>query len=172
MERPSRAELEAAAGDRARGRRADALVPSAATVRTRGSCSSPRILQPAGSFKVRGIYHAVRLLGDEARRAGPQHRQRGQHRQGARLVRAPLRRRRTKPDAGGRAADQGRGRARLGGTPVLVPTAEVFRFLREERVGARALRLRPIPGSTATVISGHGSIGLEILADCPRVESV
>ena len=54
---------------------------------------------------------------------------------------------------------------------MLVPTAEVFRFLREhgwEREPYAFLH----PWTNRDVILGHGSLGLEILADCPDVDTV
>ena len=59
----------------------------------------------------------------------------------------------------------------LGGTPVLVPVAEVFRFLQE-----RGWESEPYafihPWTNRDVILGHGSLGLEIVADCPEVDTV
>jgi threonine dehydratase len=58
-----------------------------------------------------------------------------------------------------------------GGEPVLVPVAEVFRYLREE--GWREEPYAFIhPWTNRDVMTGHASLGLEILEDLPEVETV
>jgi threonine dehydratase len=58
-----------------------------------------------------------------------------------------------------------------GGVPVLVPVAEVFRYLREE--GWRDASESFIhPWTDQAVLTGHGTLGLEILKDLPGVETV
>ena len=58
-----------------------------------------------------------------------------------------------------------------GGEPVLVPVAEVFRFLREE--GWRDEPYAFIhPWTNRDVMTGHASLGMEIVEDLPEVETV
>lgn len=131
----------------------------------------PEILQPAGSFKIRGIYNAVRKLDADRRARGLSTVSAGNTAKAlawcgrrfgvsARSL-MPENAARTKIDAV---------RA-LGGTPVLVPTAEVFRFLREHLWESEPYAFIH-PWTNHDVMTGHASIGIEILADCPDVDSV
>ncbi|MEE9295151.1 MAG: pyridoxal-phosphate dependent enzyme, partial [Phycisphaerae bacterium] len=58
-----------------------------------------------------------------------------------------------------------------GGEPVLVPMAEVFRFLKE-RLWEREPYAFIHPWTNHDVMIGHGTIGLEIVADLPEVDTV
>jgi threonine dehydratase len=58
-----------------------------------------------------------------------------------------------------------------GGVPVLVPVAEVFRFLREEGWKSEPYAFIH-PWTNPDVMTGHGSLGLEILEDLPDVETI
>lgn len=171
VERPSRSELEAAA-DRIRDVVVHTpLVPLHAHGPDLRILLKPEILQPAGSFKIRGIYHAVLRLGDEQRRSGLSTVSAGNtakalawcgHRFGVSA-------RSLMPDTAP-AAKVEAVRA-LGGTPVLVPTAEVFRFLREHGWVSEPYAFIH-PWTNRDVILGHGSLGLEVLVDCPEVDTV
>ena len=59
----------------------------------------------------------------------------------------------------------------LGGEPVLVPVAEVFRFLKEHGWEEEPYAFIH-PWTNRDVMTGHGSLGLEILEDLAEVESV
>ena len=171
IERPVRQELEAAAGRIRDVVVHTPLVPLHAHGSDPRILLKPEILQPAGSFKIRGIYHAVLRLADERRRRGLSTvsagntakalawcgRQFGVSARSLMPENAAI----TKIEAV---------RA-LGGTPVLVPTAEVFRFLREHGWEAEPYAFIH-PWTNRDVILGHASLGLEILADCPAVETV
>jgi threonine dehydratase len=171
VERPGRAEIEAAAELVRAVVVRTPLVPLETHGRDPGILLKPEILQPAGSFKIRGIYHAVARLGDTARRAGLSTVSAGNTAKAlawcARRFGVPARS--LMPENAPRTKIEAV-RA-LGGEPVLVPTAEVFRFLRE-----RAWEREPYafvhPWTNRDVILGHGSLGLEILADCPEVDTV
>lgn len=131
----------------------------------------PEILQPAGSFKIRGIYHAALRLGDEGRRRGLSTVSAGNTAKAlawcGRQFGVPARS--LMPDtAPENKIDAVRA---LGGIPVLVPTAEVFRFLRE-RQWEREPYAFIHPWTNRDVILGHGSLGLEILADRPDIDTV
>jgi threonine dehydratase len=169
--RPGRAEIEAAAALVRGVVVRTPLVPLETHGRDSGILLKPETLQPAGSFKIRGIYHAVLRLGDEGRRAGLSTVSAGNT---AKALAWCARRfgvsaRSLMPEGAPRTKVEAV-RA-LGGTPVLVPTAEVFRFLREhgwEREPYAFVH----PWTNRDVILGHGSLGLEILADCPEVDTV
>ena len=126
-------------------------------------------LQPTNAYKIRGGANAVARLSDEAARPRRVDDQRGQCGTGRRLcgarIRHPLHRRRDRD----RAADQARPHARA---------------WRDHRAGLlrRCLgrgRDASFPGLDSTFvhpfdnhdfIAGHGTMGLEILEDCPRYE--
>src|SRR6185436_9764739 len=59
----------------------------------------------------------------------------------------------------------------LGGTPVLVPTAEVFRFLKEH-LWEREPYAFVHPWTDRDVLTGHASLGLELVEQCPTLETV
>lgn len=122
----------------------------------------PETLQPIGSFKLRGIYSAVRSMTEEQRARGLLTVSAGNTAQAlawcgryfgvpaASLM--PEGAPRTKIDAV----------RRLGGTARLVPTDELFAFLREggwQHESASFVH----PWIDPRVIAGHASLGLELL---------
>jgi len=128
-------------------------------------------LQPTGSFKVRGVHHAVVRLPDEARRRGLRTVSAGNT---AQALAWSARRhgvvaRSVMPDTAPRAKIEAV-RA-LGGEPVLVPRDELFRYLRE-----RGWRADPEafvhPWIDRDVAIGHGTLGLEIAQDAPEATRV
>jgi threonine dehydratase len=131
----------------------------------------PEILQPAGSFKVRGIYHATLQLGDERRACGLSTVSAGNT---AKALAWCARRfgvaaRSLMPESA--PATKVEAVRALGATPVLVPTAEVFRFLRESGWEHEPFAFVH-PWTNRDVILGHASLGLEIARDLPDVETV
>jgi threonine dehydratase len=171
MAKPIRSEFEAAAA-----RIRDVLVPTPLVPLHASGIESeillkPEILQPAGSFKIRGIHHAVLRLGDDARRRGLSTVSAGNTAKAlawsGRRFGVPVRS--VMPDtAPASKVDAVRA---LGGTPVLVPTAEVFRFLREHLWENEPYAFVH-PWTNRDVILGHGSLGLEVLAERPDVGTV
>ena len=128
-------------------------------------------LQPVGSFKLRGIFNAVSLLSDEERARGLSTVSAGNTAQAlawsarhfgvsARCL-MPETAPQTKVDAV---------RA-LGGEPVLVPVEEVFGYLKGNGWESEPYAFIH-PWTNAHVMTGHGSLGLEILEDLEGVESV
>lgn len=131
----------------------------------------PEILQPTGSFKIRGVFCAVASLDPSARQAGLSTVSAGNTAKalawtGARFG-VPARSLMPK------GAPKSKIDAVLGygGTPVLVETDEVFRFLRE-----RGWTSEPYafvhPWIDRDVMIGHGTMALEILAERPDVDTV
>ena len=129
----------------------------------------PEIHQVISSFKIRGVYHAVARMDPADRAAGLETVSAGNTAQAlawagrafgveARAImpeHAPA----TKVDAV---------RA-LGGTPVLVPVEEVFRFLREH-LWERSPYAFVHPWIDRDVWIGHATIGLEIIEEFARVD--
>lgn len=131
----------------------------------------PEIHQAVTSFKLRGIFHAVSSLTEEERRRGVNTVSAGNTAQAlawaaryfgiaARSIMLE-----TAPRAKVEAVRS------YGATPVLVSVEEAFRYLREhgwEQEPDTFIH----PWTDRAVMTGHGSIGLEIVADWPEVESV
>ena len=127
--------------------------------------------QPVGSFKIRGVYNAVAQLNPARRKRGISTVSAGNTAQalawcGAKLG-VPARS--IMPDTAPRTkVDAMR---RYGGEPVLVPVAEVFRYL-----GERLFEGEPYafvhPWTDRNVRIGHGTMALEIVEDLPGVEAV
>ena len=129
------------------------------------------LLQPAGSFKLRGVYNAVARLDDQVRRRGLSTVSAGNTAKAlAWCGRAfGVEARSLMPDHAPQAKiDSVR---ELGATPVLVPVAEVFRFLREH-LWEREPYAFIHPWTCRDVMIGHGTMGLEILAQCPDLANV
>lgn len=127
--------------------------------------------QPINSFKIRGVFNAVAALPEERRAAGLSTTSAGNTAQAlawcgryfgveARAI-MPETAPRTKVDAV----------VAYGGVPILVPSAEVFRFMRE-----RGWEQEPFAFIHAwldpAVHAGHATAGLEVLEDLPQVETV
>ncbi len=129
------------------------------------------IHQVVTSFKIRGVFNAVACLTPEKRNAGLGTVSAGNTAQALAWVgrhfgvsalsimpeHAPA----TKIEAV----------KRYGGEPILVPTAEVFRFLKEHLWEAEPYAFIH-PWTDRNLWIGHGTIGLEILSDLPSVDSV
>ncbi len=131
----------------------------------------PEILQAVGSFKIRGVFNAVASLSDETRQLGLSTVSAGNTAQAlawtGRHFGVPVRS--IMPDTA--PTSKVEAVRAYGGEPILVPTNEVFRFLRE-----RGWEDEPYafihPWINRDLILGHGSLGLEIVEQCPNVETV
>lgn len=129
------------------------------------------IHQPVTSFKIRGVFNAVTSLSVDQRQNGLSTVSAGNTAQAlawagryygvsARSI-MPDTAPQTKIDAV----------KAYGGTPVLVPVDEVFRFLREHGWESEPYAFIH-PWTNRDVMIGHASAGLEIVADNPNVETV
>jgi threonine dehydratase len=129
------------------------------------------IHQPVTSFKLRGVYHAVASLSAEARGAGLSTVSAGNTAQALAWCgrHFGVRARSLMPDTA--PAPKIEAVRRYGGEPVLVPGAELFRFLEQ-----RGWESEPYafihPWTNRDLICGHGTLGLEILADLPDAAAV
>lgn len=131
----------------------------------------PELLQPTGSFKVRGIYNAVAAIGDAARAAGVSIVSSGNAAQAlawsarrfgvpARAI-VPANAPRTKIDAF----------VALGGTVELCDPATVWdTFLDRSFLAEPDAFVHPT--ADRNVVAGYGAIALEILEDMPDVEAI
>ncbi len=131
----------------------------------------PEILQPAGSFKIRGVFHAVARLEPAARAHGLSTVSAGNTAKAlawaGRHFGVPARS--LMPE--GAPETKINAMRAYGGTPVLLPVDDLFRFLKQ-----RGWEDQPYafihPWIERNVMIGHGTMGLEILADCPEVDTV
>jgi len=127
--------------------------------------------QPVGSFKLRGVFNAVAALSERERRRGVATVSAGNTAQAlawsARRFGVPARS--LMPESAPSAKIEAV-RA-YGGEPVLVPVAEVFRYLREEGWKEEPYAFIH-PWTNRDVMTGHASLGLEILEELPEVETV
>lgn len=130
----------------------------------------PESLQPVGAFKLRGAYHAVSSLPDELRAAGVITHSSGNHGRAVAYAAATFGVPAVVviPDvAPANKVDAVRA---LGAEVVLVDGGG--RLTMAERIAAeRGLTLIP-PYDDPHVIAGQGTVGLEIIADLPNVDTV
>jgi threonine dehydratase len=132
----------------------------------------PEMLQRGGAFKFRGAYTYLSSLSDEARARGVIAPSSGNHAQAVALaaklfgVRATVVMPTTVTPA------KRSGAERLGARIVLAGTSTKDRMDRAlELAAAERLTLVP-PFDDATIITGQGTTGLEIVEDAPHVETV
>jgi threonine dehydratase len=129
------------------------------------------MLQPIGSFKIRGALNAMRALPPEGLAEGVYTASAGNMAQGlawaARELGVPCRV--VAPDHAPRTKLEAI--ERLGATVRLVPFAEWWRAILEHEVaGERGAFIHP--GADPMVMAGNGTIGLEILEDLPETDAI
>ena len=129
------------------------------------------IHQPITSFKIRGVFHAVSRLSADERKAGISTVSAGNTAQAVawagRFFGVPAQS--VMPETA--PASKIEAVRRLGGTPVLKPMEEVFRYLKEHLWEKEPYSFIH-PWTNRNVRIGHGSMGLEILHDRPDAETV
>jgi threonine dehydratase len=132
----------------------------------------PENLQPIGSFKLRGAYNKISSLTPEQRRRGVVAHSSGNHAQGVAYatralgVKATIVMPRTAPKVKLEATRQ------LGAEIVLVGPASEERIRKAEELEQERGFVPVPPYNDEKIIAGQGSIGLEILEDCPQVAAV
>jgi threonine dehydratase len=166
--RPSLEEIRAAAARLAGVAVRTPLVPLHSYDNTRDIYLKLENLQPIGSFKLRGIFNAVASRSPEQRAKGLSTTSSGNTAQALAWsgryfgVSARSLMPDTAPEAKIRAIEA------YGGTPVLVPGAEVFRYMIEHGWEDEPYTfIHPW-----TEMAGAGTIGLEILEDLADVETI
>lgn len=131
----------------------------------------PEVLQPVGSFKMRGIYNAVAALSAEERAKGVSTVSSGNTAQALAWSarRFGVRARAIMPDSA--PLNKIRATEAYGGIADLIPAEQAFGYLRHG--GYRDFHDAFIhPVANRDVIAGHGSLAMEILEDMPEVETV
>ena len=129
------------------------------------------ILQAVGSFKIRGVFNAVASMSPETRRRGLSTVSAGNTAQALAWTGRyfDVSSRSIMPDNA--PASKIEAVRAYGGEPVLVPTDEVFRYLREHGWEDEPYAFIH-PWINRDLIIGHGTMGLEIIAECPDVDTV
>jgi threonine dehydratase len=129
-------------------------------------------LQPIGSFKLRGAYNKIASLSDEERRRGVISYSSGNHAQGvayaarAMGVKAVIVMPRNAPKI---KIDS---TAALGAEIVFVGSGSADRMQKAEELAREHGYSIVPPYNDERIIAGQGTVGLEILQDCPDVELV
>ncbi len=131
----------------------------------------PENLQAVGSFKIRGVFHAVASMSKETRRRGLSTVSAGNTAQALAWAgrHFGVTARSIMPDNA--PASKIEAVRAYGGEPVLVPTDEVFHYLREHGWENEPYAFIH-PWINRDLIIGHGTMGLEIIAECPDVDTV
>ena len=147
------------------------LVPLHSFGKSSSILLKPEIHQAVTSFKVRGVLYAALSLDDEQRSRGISTVSAGNTAQALAWAgrRFGVAARSVMPDSAP-AAKIDAVRA-YGGTPILLPMDEVFNYLREH-LWEREPYAFIHPWTNRNLLIGHGSMGLEILEDCPDVQTV
>ena len=131
----------------------------------------PEIHQRVGSFKIRGVFNAVASLPQDTRRRGISTVSAGNTAQAlawaGRHFGVPARS--LMPETA--PASKIDAVRRLGAEAVLLPVAEVFDYLRNHG-WLREPWAFIHPWTERNVLIGHGTMGLEIIADCPEIDTV
>ncbi len=132
----------------------------------------PESLQPIGSFKIRGAYNKVASLTDEERRRGVITYSSGNHAQGvayaarAMGTKAVIVMPRNAPKL------KVESTAALGAEIVTVGPASTERLQKAEELARQHGYVIVPPYNDEQIIAGQGTIGIEILEDCPEVDLV
>ena len=129
-------------------------------------------LQPIGAFKLRGAYNKVASLSDDERRRGVISYSSGNHAQGVAYAARALRVRVIVVMPENVPKNKLAATAALGAEIVIVgPGSEERRLRAEQLAGEHGYVVVP-PYNDEKIIAGQGTVGLEILEDLPRVETV
>jgi threonine dehydratase len=171
VDRPSLNEFKAAAKRLASIIVRTPLIPYRGRANDTQILLKPEILQPVNSFKLRGVFNAVVALSAEEKARGVSTVSAGNTAQAlawsARYF--GISARSIMPDTA--PLPKIEAVKAYGGIPVLVPTPEVFRFLREHLWEKEAYSFIH-PWTNRQVLIGHGSLGLEIMEDASDIDAV
>ncbi|HXG55998.1 MAG TPA: threonine/serine dehydratase [Vicinamibacterales bacterium] len=129
-------------------------------------------LQPGGAFKIRGAYNMVAQLTDEQRRQGVVTYSSGNHGQAMALAARELGAPAVVVMPTTAPAIKVAGARSFGAEVIFAGTTSVERRARaEQEADARGLTMVP-PFDHEWIIAGQGTLGLEILEQCPDVDTV
>jgi len=132
----------------------------------------PENLQPIGSFKLRGAYNKIASLSDEERHRGVISYSSGNHAQGVAYAARALGVNALIVMPDNAPAIKREATAALGAEIVQVGPASSERQAKAEQLAAEHGYVIVPPYNDEKIIAGQGTMGLEILADLPDVETV
>ena len=132
----------------------------------------PENLQPVGSFKLRGAYNKIASLSLEERARGVIAYSSGNHAQGVAYAARALGVHAVIVMPASAPAIKRESTAAMGAELVLVGPGSEERKNKAEELAAQHGYVIVPPYNDKTIIAGQGTIGLEILEDLPRVETV
>ena len=132
----------------------------------------PENQQPIGAFKLRGAYNKIASLSEGDRTRGVITYSSGNHAQGVAYAARALGVRAVIVMPESAPAIKRKATAALGAEIVLVGPSSVERQLKAEELAAQHGFVIVPPFNDEQIIAGQGTIGLEILEDLPKVETV
>ncbi len=132
----------------------------------------PESLQPIGAFKIRGAYNKVASLTDEERRRGVITYSSGNHAQGVAYAARALGTKAVIVMPRNAPRLKVEGTAALGAEIVTVGPASTERLKKAEELAREHGYVIVPPYNDEQIIAGQGTVGLEILEDCPDVDLV
>lgn len=129
------------------------------------------IHQPVTSFKIRGVFNAVASLDRAYREKGLSTVSAGNTAQALAWCgrHFGVTSRSLMPDTAPKTKIEAV--KNYGGEPILVPMVEVFRYMKEHLWEKEPYAFIH-PWTNRNVMIGHGTMGLEIMKDCPKVDTV
>lgn len=129
-------------------------------------------LQPIGAFKLRGAYNKVASLDETERRRGVISYSSGNHAQGVAYAARALGVKAVIVMPGNAPKNKIEATGALGAEIVLVGPASEERRVRAEELAAAHRYVIVPPYNDEKIIAGQGTVGLEILAQLPKVETI
>jgi threonine dehydratase len=132
----------------------------------------PESFQPIGSFKLRGAYNKIASLSDDERRRGVIGYSSGNHAQGVAYAARALGAKAVIVMPGNSPQIKLESTRALGAEIVLVGPGSVERKVKAEELAQQHGYAIVPPYDDEKIIAGQGTIGLEILADLPDVDTV
>jgi threonine dehydratase len=132
----------------------------------------PESLQPIGSFKLRGAYNKIASLTEDERRRGVITYSSGNHAQGVAYAARAMHAKAVIVMPRNAPGIKQQSTAALGAEIVFVGPASSERKARAEELARKHGYVIVPPYNDEQIIAGQGTIGLEILADVPEVDTV
>lgn len=132
----------------------------------------PENQQPIGAFKLRGAYNKIASLAEDERKRGVISYSSGNHAQGVAYAARALGVKSVIVMPNNAPMIKREATAKLGAEIVLVGPASDERKLKAEELAAQHGYVIVPPYNDEKIIAGQGTIGLEILAELPDVETV
>ena len=144
--------------------------PSRGTVAHGQLWLKPENLQPIGAFKIRGAYNKIAALNDEERKRGVITYSSGNHAQGVAYAARALGTKAVIVMPNNAPRLKAEATAALGAEIVKVGPSSNERMQKAQELSQKHGYVIVPPYNDEQIIAGQGTIGLEILEDCPDVD--